>query len=469
MPWRRLNTLFRSLRSRLTFWNTLVVLLAVVAALIAVREGLRFYLMEELDDVLDDEVRELVLIIKASYPDTQKITDAMRLKSEGHAPHRWHIRWLDESRSQTLWVSENFAPEKPLANLVASTKGRNIWASASHRSVERQVIAPGIPSYYVRVGATTDFIEADIARMTRIIAPVGIAIFLLAPLGGFFLASRAIEPLQRIITTTERLRPSHLDERLTIRGVEDELDQLAHKINQFLDQIADHLTMHREFLANAAHELRSPLAAIQSSVEVTLQKPRSREDYEELLYSIDDECHHLGQLVNQLLVLAASEAGVLEVRREPVRLDMLVRQAGDMFEAVADERGLTLDYWANEPVVVDADPHQMRQVVTNLIDNAIKFTPRGGRVEVRLDGSDRRQVRLTVSDTGIGISPIDLPRIFDRFFRADKSRQRGTEIQGSGLGLSICQSIVTAHRGTINVKSEPGKGTTFEVLLPVAA
>lgn len=467
MPWRRVSQQFRSLRSRLTFWNTLVVLLAVIVALFGVREGLRFYLTQELDDVLDDEISELLLVIKEFYPDRETIIDAMRRKSEGHEIHGWHIRWLDEQRNHTIWVSEKNAPEQALSHLIAAVNGRNTYASPTHRSVERQLHAPGIPAYYIRVGATTEFVNQDVSRMTRIMVPVGIAIFLLAPLGGFFLANRAIDPLQKIIAATERLRPSRLEDRLTIRGVDDELDQLAHKINEFLDQIAAHLTKHREFLANAAHELRSPLAAIQSSVEVTMQQPRSSEDYQELLYSIEEQSHHLGQLVNQLLELAASDAGVVETKLLPVRLDELARQACEMFQAVAEERGLTLEFQARGPIIARGDSQHLRQLVTNLIDNAIKFTPRGGKVSVRLRHDPGEEiVRLAVQDSGIGISAQDLPKIFDRFYRADKSRQRGTDAQGSGLGLSICQSIIHAHRGKITVQSEPGRGTTFDVELP---
>jgi len=469
MPLRLVNPLFRSLRSRLTVWNTLVVLIAVVTALIGVREGLRFYLIQELDAVLDDEVGELLLVIQAFYPDEEKIIESMRRKTDGHEEHGWHIRWLDENRQRTIWVSEEHAPQVPLSHLVSTLDGRTTWQSTTHRSVERRVDSPGIPAFYIRVGSLTSFIDADIDRMTRIMAPVGLFIFLLAPLGGYFLANRAIDPLQKIISTTERLRPSHLNERLTIRGVDDELDQLAHKINDFLDQIADHLTKHREFLANAAHELRSPLAAMQSSVEVMLQKPRSSEDYQDLLVSIDEQCHHLGSLVNQVLELAASDAGVLARASQPVRLDDLVRQACDMFEAVADERGLRLILHAPVALAVAGDATQLRQLITNLIDNAIKFTTSGGTIDVQLQSDPTSsQAVLTVTDSGIGISAEDLPRIFDRFFRADKSRDRGTDTRGSGLGLSICQSIVQGHSGQISVRSEPGQGTTFLVTLPLA-
>lgn len=469
MPLRRANRFWRSLRTRLTLWNTFVVLITVIVALVGVREGLRFYLVQELDDVLDDEVKELVLTISEFYPDEDRIFDAMRRKSEVHAVHGWHIRWLNENRSKTLWVSDQNAPPRPLSQLESEGNDRSIWVSATHRSIERRVTAEGVPPTYVRVGSTLEQIERDVGRMTRIMASVGLTIFLLAPVGGFFLANRAIDPLQKIISTTERLRPSHLDERLYIRGVDDELDQLAQKINQFLDQIADHLTKHREFLANAAHELRSPLAAIQSSVDVTLQQPRSSEFYQELLFSIEEQCHFLGQLVNQVLELAASDAGVVESRRIPVRLDQLAQQACEMFDAVADERGIKLGIQAAQPIVAEGDPQQLRQLVTNLIDNAIKFTPPGGSINVTVrEPSDDHHVELTVQDSGVGISSQDLPKIFDRFYRADKSRYRGTDERGSGLGLSICKAIVEGHKGTISVQSALGSGSTFRVVLPSA-
>jgi heavy metal sensor kinase len=299
---------------------------------------------------------------------------------------------------------------------------------------------------------------------------VGLAILLLAPTGGHLMSDRAIAPLQQIISATERLRPSRLNERLTVRGVGDELDQLAIKINQFLDQIADHLRQHRDFVANAAHELRSPLTAVQSSVEVTLERHRSTEEYEELLYSVSDECRHLSTLVNQLLQLAESESNEAPRLRQPVRLDEIVGKALEMFEPVADERGVELSGLFTEPVPVLGDRQQLRQVVTNLIDNAIKFTPTGGRVTVKLEQSRAlRAATLTVADTGIGISPDELPRIFERFYQVDKARTRVGAPRGNGLGLSICRAILAAHHGTIDVSSEPGRGTTFRVCLPTAS
>ena len=457
---------FRSLKFRLTVWNTLIVLIAVVIALVAVREGLRYYLVLETDTTLDAEVKELLLAIEAFHPNRDQIVAEMERKAEGHLERGWHIRWLEEERRETIWASE-LAPPQPLQLLIGSSDGHSVWASEEYRSIERQLNKPGLPRYFIRVGTPIKFIAEDVDRLTRILAPVGLAIFLLAPLGGLIMAGRAVEPLQRIIRTTERLRPSHLDERLEVRGVGDELDQLATKINTFLDQIADHLEMSRIFVANAAHELRSPLAAIQSSVEVTLEKSRTVGEYEETLFQLNDECRHLGQLVNQLLQLAQSEAGGAEPRRESVPLHELINKIVEMFGPVAEERGVILRAFGVEALNVPGDPGQLRQLLTNLVDNAIKFTPANGSVSIGWKRAANPDfISLTVADTGIGIPQGSIPRVFDRFYQVEKARPRGDEARGNGLGLSICQSIVQAHNGTITVESSLGRGTKFTVLLP---
>lgn len=467
-PFQRFSNSVRTLRVRLTVWNTVVVLLTVLIALFAVREGLRFYLLLETDEVLEAEARELLLAVQDYYNvDQAQIIAEMKRKAEAHRESEWFIRWLDESRSQELWHSDN-APDEPQTRFLGSLSGRNVWGSSVHRSVELELNKPGLPRQFIRVGTPIQFVDDDVNRLTRILAPVGVAIFLLAPLGGLLLAERAIEPLQEIIHTTERLRPSHLDERLVVRGVGDELDQLAGKINTFLDVIATHLQKNREFVANAAHELRSPLTAIQSLVEVTLEKPRDSAEYEELLFQINDECRHLAQVVNQLLQLTQSEALAAETRQEQVALDELIRKAVEMFEPVAEERHVKLSMSVT-PQHITGNPREIRQLLTNLIDNAIKFTPAGGTVHVGLRRSeDHRFACLTVRDTGIGIPTEAIGRVFDRFYQVDKSRQRGVETRGNGLGLSICQAIVHAHQGTISLESKVNAGTTFTVLLPMA-
>ncbi len=466
--WHRFVDFSRSLRFRLTIWNTFVVLITVIIAGIAVQKGLHYGLLIETDAVLDDEVKEIILIFEKFYPEREQIIAALKRKDEAHQDRRWHIGWMAEDGKTTIWAS-SLAPKEPLSAFGGSSNDHKVWLSNTHRAIEREIESPNIPPFKIRVGTVMSFIEEDVNRLTRILAPVGLAILLLAPVGGLLLAERAVEPLQRLIQTTDRLRPSHLDERLELRGVGDELDQLAGKINTFLDEIANHLRKNRDFVANAAHDLRSPLAAIQSLVEVTVQKHRSTEEYEDLLFQINDEVHYLAQLVNQLLQLAETESASAETLMEPVQLGEIVRRTIEMFDPVAEERGVQLTFPSADEIVIRGIPRQLRQVVTNLVDNAIKFTPSGGIVKIELSRDLKtNQGRLTVTDTGEGIPPDSVDRVFDRFYQVDLARHRHGEKRGSGLGLSICESIVHIHHGTISVSSELGKGTVFTLLFPLA-
>lgn len=455
----------QSLRFKLTIWNTLVVLLVAAFALVSVRQGLHFMLLRETDDVLREEAAEILLAIEQSYPDREALYHELKRKSVVHQERGWFVQLLDAEGTE-VWASPS-TPELVLQSSTGFARGARFLTVGPYRIAQRRLERRGLPEYVVRVGTSTEFINRDVDKVTRIAAPVGLAILLLAPLGGFALSGRATRPLKKIIATTERLRPSRMSDRLPIRGTGDELDQLSQKINTFLDQIAEHLAHHRDFIANAAHELRSPLAAIHSSVEIALGKARTSEEYEDLLYSITDECAHLTTLVNQLLLLAESDAGNLEMTTQPVRLDEIVRRSLDMFAGVAEERSVQLVADVQADVTVLGDGSRLRQVVNNLLDNAIKFTPSGGRVRVELHHDSREGgAALKVSDTGIGIPRDALPRVFERFYQADKSRLRATYDRGGGLGLSICQSIVSAHRGGIRIDSEEGHGTTVTVVLP---
>jgi heavy metal sensor kinase len=339
-----------------------------------------------------------------------------------------------------------------------------------YRMASRPVARAGIPAFNVQVGASLATLENDMARLTRLMMAAGFVILFVAPLSGFFLAGRATRPLGEIISIAERLRPSRLEERLEIRGTGDELDRLSLTINHFLDQLRDYLQRHREFVDNAAHELRSPLAAVQSAIEVTLNTDRTTEEYQEMLGEIADECGQLRVLVNQLLLLAETDGQRFEVARLPVRMDRLVERSADMFRGAAEERGVRLAVSGGDPVTIAGDADRLRQVINNLIDNSLKFTPPGGHVlvTVRADEAQGEAV-LRVTDTGSGITAEDLPHVFERFYRGDKSRQRESYTSGNGLGLSICRSIVAAHGGSIEVESSLGKGATFVVRLPMVA
>ncbi len=448
-------------------WNTVVVLGASIAALLALREGARYTLQQETDVLLREETMELALAVQQLHPDQQAMAEEFARKADSHAQHGWFVELLDP-HNQTVWQSDNTPGDLQPPASVTETRF-SLFSDKDYRVAQRRLSDGKTSGYLVRLGTPVRYIHRDVDRLMRSMFPIALALSVVAPLGGYLLARRATSPIRQIIATTRRLRPSRLNERLPLRGAGDELDQLSGEINNFLDQIAGYLERHREFVGNAAHELRSPLTAIQASVDVALNKDRSPEDYRELLFTLSEECERLRVLINQLLTLAENDAVGLERPTAPTPFDEIVHKSLDVFAALAEDRNIALKHEVQSPVVVPGDGARLRQVVNNLIDNALKFTPSGGRVTVNLCCDTSRDCAVfEVRDDGIGIPREELPRVFDRFFQVDKSHHRDGE-HGNGLGLSIVQSIVQLHGGSIEVESDAGKGATFRVSLPLRA
>jgi heavy metal sensor kinase len=271
-----------------------------------------------------------------------------------------------------------------------------------------------------------------------------------------------LRPFTESIRTARRLVPEDLSERLPLSGSGDELDDLAATINGLLDRLAAYHARAVRFTADASHELRSPLGAMRAAIEVALQKPRSREEYRSVLSTLGEQCDRLTRLVNGLLLLARADAGEILVAREPVDVASLAREVVELFDPVAEEKGVDLVTEITEPITVTGDPSRLRQLMTNLLDNALRFTDGGGSAVVGI-GRGERTATIRVRDTGPGISAEHLPHVFDRFYQADSSRASG----GCGLGLSICRWIVQVHGGSIEATSTEGKGAEFTVELPV--
>ncbi len=466
--WKRsARSLWRTLRFRLAVWNAAVVVVTALVTLMVLHQGVRWALVHELDQELIDDARGISLEL-ASTPaaDPQFLTEVLERWARGHERRGWYVKLFDAG-GKLIGKSAEAQAENPTSGVAGE---RRPFTLNNYRVVQIRSSASVSAVRAIRVGATLDRIAEDMTRIDRgVMMAVG-AVLLIAPLCGYFLAARAARTIGDIIETASRLRPSHLDERLPIRGAGDELDHLAETVNRLLDRIAAYFDMKRDFLANAAHELRTPLAAIRSSVEVALNGGAcSAEEYEDFLIDVINECTALETLVNQLLLLSEVEADLPEIKFEPVKLHAVVSKAVDMFSGVAESRNVSLSIGRLDEAIIHGNRGHLRQVLNNLLDNALKYTPPGGAVVVNLAADEgTHQARLSVSDTGQGISPEDQRRIFDRFYRAESARSRGAGAGGTGLGLSICQSVVQNHGGEITCTSESRCGAAFEVTLPVA-
>ena len=466
MSFDRLKTFLQTLRFRLTLWNSIVILALLVANLAALRAGLQFSLARMVDEFLNEEVDSAVQDYNRLGDEPERLHSVFNRQAARHPRRRLFVQLLDEP-GRLAWSSEQSPPADVLpGSEVAIEKPRTV---GEQRIICRQVAGRAGQARALRVGCWLGRAQADLKRFTNTLLAVGLALLLIAPLGGYLLAGRATRPIAQIIRVTNRIHPAQLDERLPIRGSGDELDQLSQTINHFLDRIAAYLRQSREFTANAAHELRSPLTALQSSLEIALNADRTTEEYKEVLSVLLEECGQMRVLVNQLLLLAEEDAGRLRLHSQALRLDQIIANSLEMFQAVAEAADVELTARRLDPVTIHGDGNRLWQVVNNLIDNAIKFTPARGRVSVDCRLDDRHECILEVSDTGAGIDPRDLPHIFERFYQGDKARPRESSARGLGLGLSICQAVVAAHGGKIEVASTLGQGTTFTIRLPDCA
>jgi heavy metal sensor kinase len=315
----------------------------------------------------------------------------------------------------------------------------------------------------VQVGKSTEARDDLLARFRATLGIVTLLIVVIALTGGWLATRSALFPIRRLTQVVQRIiRTGRTDARVPLAGTGDALDELTSLFNAMLDKIEGLVTAMRGALDNVSHDLRTPLTRLRGTAELALASPPNLERYREALADCVEESDRVLVMLETLMDISEAESGTLQLRREPVTLSEVVARAVDLYRDVADAKGVTLAADAPAEIVVVADRTRLEQVAANLIDNALKYTPAGGRVDVEV-GRAAGAASLRVRDTGPGIPPDELPRIFDRLFRGDTSRAE----RGLGLGLSLVKAIVEAHDGTVDVVSEPGKGSVFTVMLPL--
>jgi heavy metal sensor kinase len=308
-------------------------------------------------------------------------------------------------------------------------------------------------------------IQPDVAEHHRsgaLLALAGLGVLAAGLVGGWWLSSRAIRPIAVMTATADAISIRNLSERIDVRETDTELGELATVLNRTFDRLQAAFEQQSRFTADASHELRTPLSAILMNTELALSRQRSPEEYRTALETCRRASQRMKSLIECLLALARFDSGNSALDPRELDLEPVVQDCVDLMRPLADERHISINRMT-VPTTVRGDHDRIAQVLTNLLSNAIRYNRDGGEVKLGV-GAENGHAVITVSDTGIGIAPDELPHIFDRFYRADKSRSRADG--GSGLGLAICKTIVDAHGGTITARSEPERGTTIEVRLP---
>jgi heavy metal sensor kinase len=323
------------------------------------------------------------------------------------------------------------------------------------------ILSPGDGrTYLLQVGVPLDPIDSALKRFVRLLLwslPTGLIFALIL---GRWMAARALAPLVRMAAATRHIDLAGLERRLPLRGAGDELDEVARAFNETLARLEQAVGEMRQFSTAIAHELRTPLAVMRGQAEMALMQAKTPDDYRRGLTDQLEELDTLSRLVSQLLTLARAEAGEIPLQRSPVDLSALASSIVEQLEPVAQAKSCSLAAEVGAEVVVLGDAGWLERLLLNLLDNAIKFTPAGGRISVtvRREGPD---AVLEVRDTGIGIASEAVPHVFERFFRGDPSRSAGVE--GVGLGLSLVKWIADRHGATVSVHSQPHDGSTFVV------
>jgi heavy metal sensor kinase len=333
---------------------------------------------------------------------------------------------------------------------------------AAWRVYSQAVTLPTGEPGWLQAGSSLAGTEAALARLRRQLL-LGLPLMLLAAgVGGLFLAGRALAPIDHMATAAEEITGSNLSGRMGSQGSE-ELGRLAAAFDRMLERLDQAFQRERRFVSDVSHELRTPLTALRGRIEVTLTRPRSRAEYEDTLRELQTEVARLSRLSEDLLLLARFDRGVVTPRMEEVDLSGLLSTVVGQVCPLAQARGQVLVEDVEPGLALSGDSDQLIRLFLNLLDNAVKFAEDGGRIGLT-GGRDGATITVEVSDTGAGIGPEHLDDIFDRFYRADDSRARATG--GHGLGLAIAHEIVTAHGGTLTVRSRLGEGSTFAVTLP---
>lgn len=462
----------RSIGTKLTFWYTSILTLTFLLLGIIAYGLLTYSLTRDIDIALHSVAQGLAETARkggsASFPAE---LDELFRRYLGFSPSDRYFEMFDPKGRRDPNLPQPRSPVLPLSPqaLQNALRGYATFESIAGTGPYpvRVLIAPvlkeGRVTNLVLVGMSLQNLYQTRRRFAWIMAAVLPLGLLLAGGGGWLLARRALKPVDRMTQAARRISGEHLEERLQQTGTGDELDRLAKTLNDMLSRLDYSFRQVRQFSADASHELQTPLTILKGEIEVALRSARSPEEYQRVLRSSLEEVDRLSHLVEGLLLLARADVGVLRMDLRPLQLKEFLEEVGEQVGRLAEDQNISLSYGSLESVAIHGDREHLKRLLLNLLDNAIKYTPAGGRVTLSLR-CDGNRAWLGISDTGIGLTKDEQEHIFHRFYRAAEARtQRGG---GAGLGLCIAQSIAEAHGGRILVESAPGRGSTFTVVLP---
>jgi two-component system OmpR family sensor kinase len=452
--------MIKSFRLQLTAWYLLLFTTVFVLFGLVLHQLLAGALYQRLDDSLFARARTAIQAFQSEVAESHGDVSVGARETLSELRERAAIFESGRLLAASTQVEQR---ELSWARVLAQTKPVLITSGAGSgtRSLAYPFSLNG-RQFVLLISESLDPIAADlrlVRRMFWIALPLAVAI---AGLGGFLLATRSLAPVRRMAAQAKSITDRNLRNGLDAGAASEEFQVLADSFNELLARLDRSFATMRRFVADASHELRTPLAIIRGEADVALAADRPASEYKESTAIIQDEARRLSRLVDDLLNLARVDADGVKLQVESFYFDDLVSECCRSLQPLATAKGVTLGCQCPQDVMFNGDPELLRRLILNLLENAIRYTPIGGRVCVDLEVDDTA-VRIKVSDTGVGIPPEAAPHVFERFYRVDSARSR--EQGGFGLGLSIVKWIAECHHGTVALTSQPGAGSTFTVRL----
>lgn len=450
--------IIKTFRLRLTLFYTGAVILIIAAFCFLLYRQYKGQLLDRVDAQLLETAREL--ITSQMKPKTLTRDQEIIIKSK----HEYFqiVNYSGEIIITSLSQNQQWPLDKGL--MLNAFQGNEGYETVKFMGGDyRTIYFPVNKETIVRVGKSLDEVGKTLSGLSRLIILFSPLVLLVCAVMSWFFAGWALNPVLEIKNVAEQIRHGRMRGRINVGPKGRELDELAVIFNDMLQSIHRSMEMQKRFVSDVSHEIRSPLTALRGSIEVALRRRRSAEDYENVLEGSLSDVIRLSRITDDLLFLTRADNNILELRRQWFELGPVLSSILERLGHKAHSAGVSLIEDYHTDLEVFGDTFLLDQAFSNLVENAIKYTPRGGKVTVTTEEKDGN-VLVTVRDTGIGIPEEDIPHLFERFYRVDKERSR--RAGGTGLGLSITEWIIKAHKGNISVKSTSGSGSDFIVTLP---
>lgn len=459
-----------SIRLRLTVWYLAILALGLALFGIASWFAMRVSAFRTIDEELEDRIRGVEKFMQLQIASLSPVEIRDEFREHSVLGPGGDLFQVCDEKGQWLYRSAVLENSQVPIRLPGEVGTEPVYENLNVQGVPvrfatGRVVVNEYP-YTIQVAAPLREFNAALERFRLILWLSVPALLVAAGLGGYWISRRALRPVDQITAAAESISISNLSERLEVPPSADELQRLSETLNRMLGRLDASVQRMSQLTADASHELRAPVSLIRTTAELAVRGARTNAEYRADMLQILAEAERTTHLIDNLLVLARADSGEGGLQHELTDLASSVREAVDQGRTLARDKGVELTTSLDHALaVVRGDGEALRRLFFILIDNAVKYTPANGRVAIELNVVNRHAV-VQVADSGIGIAESDQTHIFDRFWRADKVRSRGTG--GFGLGLSIARWIVEQHHGSIKVQSQQGKGSTFSIALPLA-